>query len=92
MIVAIIVTEFTSDSERAKAMSAYVFVAVGGGSIGLLAGGILTQALGWHWIFLVNVPVGIATLILGRSPEWRTWASASGRASTGWAPSSSLCR
>ncbi len=66
VIVAIIVTEFPSRVERAKAMSAYVFVAVGGGSIGLLAGGVLTQALSWHWIFFVNVPIGIATLILGR--------------------------
>ncbi|HEX4539027.1 MAG TPA: MFS transporter [Acidimicrobiales bacterium] len=66
VIVAIIVTEFPSPVERAKAMSAYVFVAVGGGSVGLLAGGVLTQALSWHWIFLVNVPIGIATLILGR--------------------------
>lgn len=65
VIVAIIVTEFPSATERAKAMSAYVFVAVGGGSVGLLAGGILTQALSWHWIFFVNVPVGIATLAAG---------------------------
>ena len=65
VIVAIIVTEFERPYERAKAMSAYVFVAVGGGSIGLLAGGILTQALNWHWIFFVNVPIGIATLVLG---------------------------
>jgi EmrB/QacA subfamily drug resistance transporter len=65
VIVAIIVTEFPSMAERAKAMSAYVFVAVGGGSIGLLAGGVLTQALSWHWIFFVNVPVGIATLCAG---------------------------
>ncbi len=65
VIVAIIVTEFPSPAERAKAMSAYVFVAVGGGSIGLLAGGVLTQALSWHWIFFVNVPIGIATLIFG---------------------------
>src|SRR6516165_1542060 len=65
VIVAIIVTEFPLATERAKAMSAYVFVAVGGGSIGLLAGGVLTQALSWHWIFFVNVPVGIATLIAG---------------------------
>ena len=65
VIVAIIVTEFPSPVERAKAMSAYVFVAVGGGSIGLLAGGLLTQALSWHWIFFVNVPVGIATLAAG---------------------------
>ena len=65
VIVAIIVTEFASKLERAKAMSAYVFVAVGGGSIGLLAGGVLTQALSWHWIFFVNVPVGIATFVAG---------------------------
>jgi EmrB/QacA subfamily drug resistance transporter len=65
VIVAIIVTEFPSMAERAKAMSAYVFVAVGGGSIGLLAGGVLTQILSWHWIFFVNVPVGIATLVAG---------------------------
>jgi EmrB/QacA subfamily drug resistance transporter len=65
VIVAIIVTEFPSAGERAKAMSAYVFVAVGGGSVGLLAGGILTQALSWHWIFFVNVPIGIATMIAG---------------------------
>jgi EmrB/QacA subfamily drug resistance transporter len=66
VIIAIIVTEFPSASERAKAMSAYIFVAVSGGSIGLLAGGVLTQILSWHWIFFVNVPVGITTLILGR--------------------------
>ena len=66
VIVAIIVTEFPSPLEHGKAMSAYVFVAVGGGSVGLLAGGVLTQFLSWHWIFFVNVPIGIATLILGR--------------------------
>jgi EmrB/QacA subfamily drug resistance transporter len=65
VIVAIIVTEFPSAAERAKAMSAYVFVAVGGGSVGLLAGGVLTQFLTWRWIFFVNVPIGIATLIAG---------------------------
>jgi EmrB/QacA subfamily drug resistance transporter len=66
VIIAIIVTEFPEPAERARAMSAYIFVAVGGGSIGLLAGGILTQALSWHWIFFVNVPIGLATLVLGR--------------------------
>jgi EmrB/QacA subfamily drug resistance transporter len=65
VIVAIIVTEFSGAHERAKAMSAYMFVAVGGGSIGLLVGGILTQAVNWHWIFVINVPIGILTLILG---------------------------
>jgi EmrB/QacA subfamily drug resistance transporter len=65
VIVAIIVTEFPSHFERSKAMSAYVFVAVGGGSIGLLAGGLFTQALSWHWIFFVNVPIGLVTLASG---------------------------
>jgi EmrB/QacA subfamily drug resistance transporter len=65
VIVAIIVTEFPGANERAKAMSAYLFVAVGGGSIGLLVGGILTQAVSWHWIFVINVPIGIVTFVLG---------------------------
>ncbi|MGO9974877.1 MAG: MFS transporter [Solirubrobacteraceae bacterium] len=66
VILAIIVTEFSEPGERARAMSAYVFVAVAGGSLGLLAGGVLTQALSWHWIFFVNLPIGIATILLGR--------------------------
>jgi EmrB/QacA subfamily drug resistance transporter len=65
VILAIIVTQFPETSERAKAMSAYVFTSVSGGSIGLLAGGALTQGLSWHWIFFVNVPIGLATLVLG---------------------------
>ena len=66
VILAIIVTEFPEPAERARAMSAYVFVSVAGGSLGLLAGGLLTQALNWHWVFFVNVPIGLATLVLGR--------------------------
>jgi EmrB/QacA subfamily drug resistance transporter len=67
VILAIIVTEFPQPAERARAMSAYVFVAVAGGSLGLLAGGALTQVLSWHWIFFVNLPIGVATLALGRA-------------------------
>ena len=67
VILAIIVTEFPAAADRARAMSAYVFVAVAGGSLGLLAGGALTQALSWHWIFFVNVPIGLATIVLGRA-------------------------
>jgi EmrB/QacA subfamily drug resistance transporter len=66
VILAIIVTEFPEPRDRARAMSAYVFVAVAGGSLGLLAGGALTQALSWHWIFFVNLPIGLATIVLGR--------------------------
>jgi EmrB/QacA subfamily drug resistance transporter len=65
VILAIIVTEFPGRAEQAKAMGLYAFVSAGGGSIGLLAGGGLTQSLSWHWIFFVNVPIGIATLVLG---------------------------
>jgi EmrB/QacA subfamily drug resistance transporter len=66
VILAIIVTEFPEPGDRARAMSAYVFVAVAGGSLGLLAGGVLTQALSWHWIFFVNLPIGAATIVLGQ--------------------------
>jgi len=55
---------FTTPAERAKAMGVFGFVASGGGSIGVLLGGILTDVLNWHWIFLVNVPVGIAVVVL----------------------------
>ena len=56
----LIVTLFTEPAERAKAMGVFGFVAAGGGSIGVLLGGIITDALAWNWIFLVNVPIGIA--------------------------------
>jgi EmrB/QacA subfamily drug resistance transporter len=66
VILAIIVTEFPKPRDRVRAMSAYVFTAVAGGSLGLLAGGVLTQALSWHWIFFVNLPIGASTLVLGK--------------------------
>lgn len=55
---------FTEAQERAKAMGIFGFVAAGGGSIGVLLGGVLTGALNWHWIFLVNIPVGILVIFL----------------------------
>jgi EmrB/QacA subfamily drug resistance transporter len=67
VILAIIVTEFPEARERARAMSAYVFVSVAGGSLGLLAGGLLTQALSWHWVFFVNLPIGVLTFALGHA-------------------------
>ena len=59
----LIVTLFTEPAERAKAMGVFGFVAAGGGSIGVLLGGILTDALDWGWIFLVNVPIGVAVVV-----------------------------
>ncbi|HEY5661552.1 MAG TPA: DHA2 family efflux MFS transporter permease subunit [Gaiellaceae bacterium] len=55
---------FTEPVERAKAMGIFGFVASGGGSIGVLLGGILTDALSWHWIFLVNFPIGVLVVLL----------------------------
>jgi EmrB/QacA subfamily drug resistance transporter len=55
---------FTEPAERAKAMGIFGFVASGGGSIGVLLGGVLTDALSWHWIFLVNFPIGVAVVLL----------------------------
>src|SRR6202790_2238787 len=65
VILAIIVTEFPGKVEQAKAMGMYAFVSAGGGSIGLLAGGALTQSLDWHWIFFVNVPIRALRFLLG---------------------------
>src|SRR5215218_10365047 len=60
----LMMTLFTEPAERAKAMGVFGFVAAGGGSIGVLLGGILTDILDWHWIFLVNLPIGIAVVTL----------------------------
>jgi EmrB/QacA subfamily drug resistance transporter len=65
VILAIIVADFPEPAERAKAMSSYILVAIGGGSLGLLVGGYVTQALSWHWIFFINLPIGVATFFLG---------------------------
>jgi EmrB/QacA subfamily drug resistance transporter len=65
MILGILVTMFTEPRERGKAMGVYAFVASSGGSIGLLVGGVLTEALNWHWIFFINIPIGAAALLLG---------------------------
>ncbi len=60
----LIMTLFTEPAERAKAMGVFGFVLSGGGTIGVLLGGVLTDALNWHWIFLVNIPVGIGVFAL----------------------------
>jgi EmrB/QacA subfamily drug resistance transporter len=74
----LMMTLFTEPAERAKAMGIFGFVASGGGSIGVLLGGILTDALSWHWIFLVNVPVGVlvVALTLRLVPTGRVQAAA----------------
>jgi EmrB/QacA subfamily drug resistance transporter len=66
VILGMIVTMFPEPREQAKAVGVYAFVASAGGSVGLLAGGVLTQAINWHWIFFVNIPIGIATALLVR--------------------------
>jgi EmrB/QacA subfamily drug resistance transporter len=73
VILAMIVTMFAAPDERAKAMGYFNFTAAGGGSIGLLLGGSITQIANWHWVFLVNIPIGIAAILFAEryvtSPE-----------------------
>lgn len=64
VILGMIVTMFPEPREQAKAIGVFAFVASAGGAVGLLVGGGLTQSMGWHWIFFVNVPIGIATAVL----------------------------
>ena len=74
----LIMNLFTEPAERAKAMGIYGFVCAGGGSIGVLLGGVLTSAFSWHWIFLVNLPIGAAVyaLCLVLLPDGRAQAGA----------------
>ncbi|QOT81922.1 DHA2 family efflux MFS transporter permease subunit [Cupriavidus basilensis] len=74
----LIMNLFTSPADRATAMGIYGFVGAGGGSIGVLLGGLLTSAWSWHWIFLVNLPIGVAVygacvalLPVGKAPANR---------------------
>ncbi|HEX2739311.1 MAG TPA: MFS transporter [Rubrobacter sp.] len=67
VILGMIVTMFPEPREQAKAIGVFAFVASAGGSVGLLAGGVLTQSINWHWIFFVNIPIGIVTAALA----WR---------------------
>ena len=60
----LIMNLFSEAAERAKAMGIYGFVMAGGGSVGVLLGGLLTDALNWHWVFLVNLPIGVAVYAL----------------------------
>ncbi len=64
VILGMIVTMFPEPREQAKAIGVFAFVASAGGAVGLLVGGVLTQSISWHWIFFVNVPVGVATAVL----------------------------
>src|ERR687887_2473389 len=63
VILGMIVTMFPEPRDQARAIGVFSFVAAAGGSVGLLAGGVLTQALNWHWIFFINVPIGVLTAL-----------------------------
>ncbi|GAB2546308.1 DHA2 family efflux MFS transporter permease subunit [Rhodanobacter koreensis] len=62
----LIMNLFTAPADRAKAMGVYGFVCSGGGSLGALLGGALTSAMSWHWVFLINLPIGVAVLLLSQ--------------------------
>ena len=82
VVLGMIVTMFPEPREQAKAVGVYAFVASAGGSVGLLIGGVVTQAISWHWIFFINAPIGIATAVFAIACSRRTRASASARART----------
>src|SRR5437764_12529296 len=75
----LMMTLFTEPADRAKAMGVFGFVAAGGGSLGVLLGGIITDVISWHWIFLVNFPIGVLVLFLSS----RVVPSAPGHAAGG---------
>jgi EmrB/QacA subfamily drug resistance transporter len=66
MVLGIISPMFPEPRERTRALSVFAFVAIGGASLGLVLGGVITYLLTWHWIFFINVPVGVAALLLGK--------------------------
>ncbi|MEU5097701.1 DHA2 family efflux MFS transporter permease subunit [Streptomyces sp. NPDC020996] len=65
VVLGMIVGLYPEPGEQAKAMGVYSFVSAGGASVGLIAGGVITDALGWHWVFLINLPIGVVALVLG---------------------------
>jgi EmrB/QacA subfamily drug resistance transporter len=81
----LIMSIFTQAGDRAKAMGIYGFVCAGGGSIGVLLGGLLTSVLSWHWIFLVNLPIGMAVYAFCTKLLNKDAASAAGRLDVGGA-------
>src|SRR6202045_812415 len=64
VILGMVVTMFPEPAERARAIGVFAFVASAGASIGLLSGGLITQAVSWHWIFFVNLPIGVVTALV----------------------------
>ena len=87
VVLGMIVTMFPEPREQAKAIGVYGFVASAGGSVGLLAGGVLTQSINWHWIFFINVPIGLVTAVAaqrlldgGRGLGWASGADLPGAA------------
>src|SRR5215510_2922508 len=81
----LIMNIFTEAEDRAKAMGIYGFVCAGGGSVGVLIGGLLTSALSWHWVFLVNLPIGLAVYAFCTQLLNKDAASAAGKLDVGGA-------
>lgn len=65
VVLGMIVGLYPEPGKQARAMGVYSFVSAGGASVGLIAGGVITESLGWHWVFLVNLPIGVAAFLAG---------------------------
>ena len=84
VVLGMIVTMFPEPREQAKAIGVFAFVASAGGAVGLLVGGVLTQSISWHWIFFINVPIGVATAVLALRLLERDRGIGFGRGWTSW--------
>ena len=85
-ILGMVATMFPEPRQQAQAIGAYSFASAGGGAVGPLLGGVLTDTLSWHWIFFINAPIGAVLILMGAGRIQKDAGRASARAPTSWEP------